>query len=87
MRVINLQLPAYEFDFSDVNPPVHAMAVLHAHQQQSDAAFLLRCFNKLALNFNWSVRLCRVATGCTCVSAQKVATAENFACLVMFDIF
>ncbi len=53
------QLPAYEWNFSDVNPPVHAWAALFlyrleaAHRGQGDLDFLRRCYGKLALNFNW----------------------------------
>jgi hypothetical protein len=55
------QLPAYEWNFSDVNPPVHAFAVLYIHQlhQESPAGedidFLKTCFHKLSLNFSWWV--------------------------------
>jgi hypothetical protein len=55
------QMPAYEWNFSDVNPPVHAWAVvfLHRAQQilhgQSDLDFLRRSFMRLALNFTWWV--------------------------------
>jgi hypothetical protein len=53
------QLPAYEWNFSDVNPPVHAWATLflhHAEQIQrgeTDIGFLKSAFNKLLLNFTW----------------------------------
>jgi hypothetical protein len=57
----NGQLPAYEWDFDDVNPPVHAWAVWRvykidaAHNQtgQADRAFLEGMFHKLLLNFTW----------------------------------
>jgi len=55
------QIPAYEWNFSDVNPPVHAWACLFIHQMekmdrgQGDLDFLKRAFNKLALNFTWWV--------------------------------
>jgi len=54
------QLPAYEFAFSDVNPPVHAWACLRVHEETalagaSDHAFLARVFHKLLLNFTWWV--------------------------------
>lgn len=55
------QLPAYEWDFSDVNPPVHAMAVWHIYQSdkkykgKGDLHFLVELFNKLLLNFTWWV--------------------------------
>ena len=50
--------PAYEFQFSDVNPPVHAWAVrrvfkMTAPRGERDLAFLKSCFMKLILNFNW----------------------------------
>jgi hypothetical protein len=55
------QLPAYEWNFSDVNPPVHAWAAIFLHRTeqalngQSDLEFLKRCFAKLMLNFSWWV--------------------------------
>ncbi|HVY23131.1 MAG TPA: hypothetical protein VG962_07245 [Steroidobacteraceae bacterium] len=56
----NGQLPAYEFKFSDVNPPVHAWAVWRVYRlplesSERDVAFLERCFQKLLLNFTWWV--------------------------------
>lgn len=57
----NGQLPAYEWNFSDVNPPVHAWAALriyrieHRLTGKSDTAFLERIFHKLLLNFTWWV--------------------------------
>jgi hypothetical protein len=57
----NGQLPAYEWAFSDVNPPVHAWAtwkVFQMDREQSgvaDLAFLERVFHKLMLNFTWWV--------------------------------
>ena len=57
----NGQLPAYEWAFGDVNPPVHAWAVLRVFQMDSaltgvpDYGFLRRCFHKLLLNFTWWV--------------------------------
>lgn len=53
------QIPAYEWNFSDVNPPVHAFATLFLHRGEqalgrpSDLAFLKSAFNKLLLNFTW----------------------------------
>ncbi len=53
------QLPAYEWNFSDVNPPVHAWATLFLHRTtmalggQPDLDFLKGAFNKLMLNFTW----------------------------------
>jgi len=55
------QLPAYEWNFSDVNPPVHAWATLFLHRTEQalrgevDLDFLKSAFNKLALNFTWWV--------------------------------
>jgi len=57
----NGQLPAYEWEFSDVNPPVHAWACLRVYQMRKardgtgDRAFLERCFHKLLMNFAWWV--------------------------------
>jgi hypothetical protein len=55
----NGQLPAYEWNFSDVNPPVHAFATLFLHRTELglrgevDVNFLKAAFNKLLLNFTW----------------------------------
>ena len=56
----NGQIPAYENDFSDVNPPVHAYACWQVYKitgesDGRDLAFLERCFQKLLLNFTWWV--------------------------------
>ncbi|HET6628320.1 MAG TPA: glucosidase [Woeseiaceae bacterium] len=58
----NGQLPAYEWAFSDVNPPVHAWAAWRVFQidrkdrgGQGDLAFLERILHKLMLNFTWWV--------------------------------
>jgi hypothetical protein len=53
----NGQLPAYEWSFSDVNPPVHAWAALRIHDicGGEDFEFLERVFHKLLLNFTWWV--------------------------------
>ncbi|HSL23864.1 MAG TPA: hypothetical protein VK886_20185 [Vicinamibacterales bacterium] len=57
----NGQLPAYEWAFGDVNPPVHAWAALRVYQIErkrtgrGDRAFLERIFQKLLLNFTWWV--------------------------------
>ncbi|WP_295798746.1 glucosidase [Mucilaginibacter sp.] len=58
----NGQLPAYEWDFNDANPPVHAMVTWKIYQQdkaannnQGDTYFLERIFHKLMLNFTWWV--------------------------------
>ncbi|KAJ8312220.1 hypothetical protein KUTeg_009593 [Tegillarca granosa] len=54
----NGQIPAYEFCFEDVNPPVHAYSVLKVYKSSGpkgkrDILFLARCFHKLILNFTW----------------------------------
>jgi hypothetical protein len=55
------QIPAYEWNFSDVNPPVHAWATLFLHRTEealrgeTDLAFLETSFLKLLLNFTWWV--------------------------------
>lgn len=56
----NGQIPAYEFAFSDVNPPVHAWACwrvykMSAPRGQRDISFLARTFQKLLINFTWWV--------------------------------
>jgi hypothetical protein len=57
----NGQLPAYEWAFSDVNPPVHAWVAWRIYMQEKertgkgDTAFLERIFQKLLLNFTWWV--------------------------------
>ena len=58
----NGQLPAYEWDFSDTNPPVHAMVTWRVYQKdkqanggKGDTYFLERIFHKLMLNFTWWV--------------------------------
>jgi hypothetical protein len=58
----NGQVPAYEWQFNDVNPPVQAWAVWrvynmekHALGGSGDRAFLERCYHKLLLNFTWWV--------------------------------
>jgi hypothetical protein len=57
----NGQLPAYEFAFGDVNPPVHAWAAWRVYkiavdrEGKRDRVFLARIFKKLLLNFTWWV--------------------------------
>jgi hypothetical protein len=56
----NGQIPAYEFAFTDVNPPVHAWAVWRVYKMtgprgKRDRLFLERAFHKLLLNFTWWV--------------------------------
>ena len=55
----NGQLPAYEWNFSDVNPPVHAWATLLVYETEleqrgaGDTAWLKSAFQKLLVNFTW----------------------------------
>ncbi len=55
----NGQIPAYEWSFSDVNPPVHAMGTLKVFRAErvqrgrADLGFLQRAFHKLLLNYAW----------------------------------
>ena len=54
----NGQIPAYEFKFDDVNPPVHAWAVWRVYQidaqsGEADLTWLASCFQKLLLNYGW----------------------------------
>ncbi len=55
------QIPAYEWNFSDVNPPVHAWATIFLYRTEQalkgegDVEFLKRSFAKLMLNFSWWV--------------------------------
>jgi hypothetical protein len=55
------QLPAYEWNFGDVNPPVHAWATMFAYSSsgpghhEDDVTFLRDAFKKLLLNFSWWV--------------------------------
>lgn len=56
----NGQIPAYEWNFSDVNPPVHAWACYRVYKMtgkrgQRDRLFLARAFQKLLINFTWWV--------------------------------
>jgi hypothetical protein len=57
----NGQVPAYEWNFSDVNPPVHAWATMFLNRTEqalggeTDIEFLKTAFNKLTLNFTWWV--------------------------------
>ncbi len=55
------QIPAYEWNFGDVNPPVHAFATMFTYRLEQmrrgrgDLEWLERSFHKLSLNFNWWV--------------------------------
>jgi len=55
----NGQIPAYEWNFSDVNPPVHAWATFHVYltesalHGQADYQWLKQSFHKLLINFTW----------------------------------
>jgi hypothetical protein len=57
----NGQVPAYEWEFSDLNPPVHAWAVWRVYMTdrartgRADRRFLEKCFHKLLINFAWWV--------------------------------
>ena len=58
----NGQMPAYEWNFGDVNPPVHAFATMQIYLQdkernngKGDTAFLAHAFAKLLMNFTWWV--------------------------------
>jgi hypothetical protein len=56
----NGQMPAYEWNFGDVNPPVHAFAALFLQNLETglgepDLPFLQECFSRLLLNFTWWV--------------------------------
>ena len=55
----NGQIPAYEWEFGDLNPPVHAWAVWRVYNMdwqrsgKPDLVFLEKCFHKLLINFAW----------------------------------
>jgi len=57
----NGQIPAYEWEFSDMNPPVHAWACWRVYNMdrirtgRADRAWLEKCFHKLMINFAWWV--------------------------------
>lgn len=57
----NGQIPAYEWNFSDVNPPVHSYAVWNVYEKdkkytgKGDIEFLEKAFQKLLINFTWWV--------------------------------
>jgi mannosylglycerate hydrolase MGH1-like protein len=57
----NGQIPAYEWEFSDMNPPVQAWAIWRVYNMErmhfgrADRTFLEQCFHKLLINFAWWV--------------------------------
>jgi len=57
----NGQIPAYEWEFSDLNPPIQAWAALKIYEREweqngkKDRIFLEKCFHKLLMNFSWWV--------------------------------
>lgn len=57
----NGQIPAYEWEFSDLNPPVHAWGCWRVYSMEkertgkADRAFLEKCYHKLLINFAWWV--------------------------------
>ncbi len=57
----NGQIPAYEWEFSDTNPPIQGWAVLKLYEMEKEATgkgdrnFVERCFHKLLMNFSWWV--------------------------------
>ena len=53
----NGQIPAYEWEFSDKNPPVQAWVALQLYklEEGKDLTFLKKCFDKLLMNFAWWV--------------------------------
>ena len=80
----NGALPAYEWDFGDVNPPVQAWAALEvfAIDGGRDLDFLSRVFDKLLVNFTWWVNLRgrrRVATCSRAASSGSTTSARSTA--------
>ena len=79
------QMPAYEWNFGDVNPPVHAWAAIFLHRTQQalgrkpDLEFLTSVFTKLSLNFTWWTnrkdRLC-VQRRLACSAGERPAGAR-----------
>lgn len=61
MQHPNGQIPACEWDFSDINPPLHAWAALQIYEHEEkiegkgDTDFLARCFHKSLMEFSWWV--------------------------------
>ena len=80
----NGQLPAYEWDFGDVNPPVHAWAalrVLRDRRRRATATVLERVFHKLLLNFTWWVnaRTPRATTSSRAASSGSTTSVRSTA--------
>ncbi len=87
----NGQLPAYEWAFEDVNPPVHAWAALFIYRLETfltgntDAAFLGYAFQKLLLNFTWwsiartptAATSSRAASWASTTSASSIAASRS----------
>ena len=76
------QVPAYEWNFGDVNPPVHAWAAYFLYQidkrrtGHGDLEFLRSVYNKLLLNFTWWVNR-KDPTGGTCSRAGSSASTTS----------
>jgi Glycosyl hydrolase family 63 C-terminal domain len=51
----NGQIPAYEWEYSDINPPVQAYALYQIYEKGKNRDFLEKCFHKLLINFAWWV--------------------------------
>jgi hypothetical protein len=51
----NGQIPAYEWEYSDINPPVQAYVLWQIYEKGHDRAFLEKSFHKLLINFAWWV--------------------------------
>lgn len=76
------QIPAYEWNFGDVNPPVHAWATFRVFKIErklygrEDLQFLERVFQKLLLNFTWWVLLffpCLFFSSSACIEERSGA--------------
>ena len=81
-------MPAYEWNFGDVNPPVHAWALRTVYEiekesrGEGDLAFLKDGFHKLMLNFTWWInRKPRDIIG-DCVFKRAAAAVPYLECLV-----
>ena len=74
----NGALPAYEWNFDDVNPPVHVLAALRVYAIDGgrDRDFLERVFQKLLINFTWWLnRRTRKATTCSAAVSSGWTTS------------